>query len=204
MSEIRELYISTDGETDGPIPVDYSLVSFGAFAACVKSDAGIEALSKTDKTNTFYAELKPISEQWDPEALAISGLSREHLLANGEDPTEAMTRFVDWVKQMKVKHNATQVIFTGYPLGFDWMFIYWYLIHFAKESPFGFSKHIDMKSYYSGKTNEYISRSVKARMPKYLMSKHPHTHNPVDDAIEQGELHTNMLRWDGKNPLKEA
>ena len=40
---------------------------------------------------SFYTGVKPISEKWVPEALAISGLSREETLTFAE-PVEAMQK----------------------------------------------------------------------------------------------------------------
>jgi hypothetical protein len=78
-------YIMVDIESDGPIPGDYSMISFGA----VLVD---ELLDKT-----FYGKLKPISDQFIPEALAVSGFSRAETLAF-EDPKLVMTDFADWIK----------------------------------------------------------------------------------------------------------
>ena len=195
----QEVYISVDAETDGPIPGPYSMVSFGAYAACSRTvDGDIAGPFPQSPTNTFYAELQPISERYDPEALAVSGLTREHLLANGEDPAAVMTRFAAWVHAIAARPEVGGVVFAAYPLGFDWSFVYWYLVNFAgTPSPFGHSKHLDIKSYYAARAGKLIGHAVKRRMPRSLMSNHPHTHNPLDDAIEQGELLTNLLRWDG-------
>jgi hypothetical protein len=59
------VYAMVDVEADGPIPGDYSMVSFGAVLV-------EEALNQT-----FYGRLRPISEKWVPQALAVSGFSRE-------------------------------------------------------------------------------------------------------------------------------
>jgi hypothetical protein len=32
-------------------------------------------------------------------------------------------------------------------------------------------------------------------MPGFLQPSSPHTHNALDDAIEQGELFANLLEW---------
>jgi hypothetical protein len=195
----RELYFSTDVETDGRIPGPFSMVSIGiVVAGYVDTFGQIVRLDPDAPENRFYAELKPISEQWDPEALAVSGLTREHLLEHGEDPREAMTRLVAWINQTSARYMATSTVFAAYPLGFDWLFTYWYIVNFAEqESPFGHSKHIDMKTYYAAKANQRIAQSVKGRMPKQLLSKRAHTHHALDDAAEQGELLMNLLEWDG-------
>ena len=58
-----------DIESDGPIPGDYSMICFGA----VVVEPGLN--------RTFYGKLRPISEKFIPEALAVSGFTREHVLA---------------------------------------------------------------------------------------------------------------------------
>ncbi len=58
-------YVIVDVESDGPIPAEFSMVCFGA----VIFD---DLLDKT-----FYGRTRPISERFDPEALAVSGFSRE-------------------------------------------------------------------------------------------------------------------------------
>ena len=65
---MNEIYVSTDVEADGPIPGDYSMVCFGAIVV------------EPSLTQTFYARLKPISDRWVPEALAVSGFSRNETL----------------------------------------------------------------------------------------------------------------------------
>src|SRR5512134_2794959 len=52
-------YVMVDIEADGPIPGDYSMICFGA------------VIVEPSLSKTFYGQLRPISEQWQPEALAI-------------------------------------------------------------------------------------------------------------------------------------
>jgi len=68
-------FIIVDVESDGPIPAEYSMVCFGA----VLFD------DRLDKS--FYGKTKPISERFVPEALAISGFSREQHLGFDEPKT---------------------------------------------------------------------------------------------------------------------
>jgi hypothetical protein len=65
-------WIMVDIEADGPISGDYSMICFGA----VVVEPGLE--------RTFYGELRPISEKFVPEALAVSGFTREQTLAFSE------------------------------------------------------------------------------------------------------------------------
>ena len=212
---VRELYVSVDVEADGPYPGDYSMTSLGAVLAGYRdSEDGVHRLDPTAKQNRFYSEIAPISENWDPEAMAVGLFSgfgeslaftdpdgsqrREYILQHGENARLAMTRFATWVEQAKEEYSAN-AIFAGYPLGYDWMWSYWYLCKFSRlPSPFGHSRHIDIKTLYAEKADTLISRSIKSNIPRRLRSKLPHTHLSVDDAAEQGDLLMNLLEWEGK------
>lgn len=213
---VKEIYISVDIEADGVRPGDYSMTSLGAVVAGYRTTEGeVVKFDATAEENRFYAELKPISDKWWPEAMRIGifkgfgkeaakddpygSKRREYIEKNGEDPTVVMTNFAQFVLDAEKKHDGT-AIFAGYPLGFDWLFTYWYLSKFSElGSPFGFSRHMDIKTLYAAKADKLVSRSIKARIPRSLHSKLPHTHIAVDDAAEQGELLMNILAWDRKN-----
>jgi hypothetical protein len=45
-----------------------------------------------------------------------------------------MRRYVEWIKTLTAKP-----VFVAYPAGFDFLFVYWYLIRFVGESPFSHS-----------------------------------------------------------------
>lgn len=86
------IYFSADVEADGPIPGPYSMSSFGL--AVAGSFDGTTFAPADPAELTFYAELKPISEQYVPEAAAVSGLDRDRLVREGLDPREAMNACV--------------------------------------------------------------------------------------------------------------
>lgn len=200
MSKIRELYFSIDVEADGPTPMPYSMVSLGAVITGFKDvDGSIVRLDMQDPQNTFYAELKPISDLWVPESLAVSGLERAHLENNGQDPAKAMTDFSVWVNNMVSNYDCKTGVFCAFPLGYDWMWAYWYLENFSEfGSPFGHSRGLDIKTLYMSKSRNTLTRSTKMNIPKKLRSILPHTHNALDDAKEQGDLLMNLLEWEGK------
>jgi len=210
---VKELYFSVDVEADGPIPGPYSMTAFGAVLCGSRtSDGVVEKFDVTAPENRFYRELCPISEDWDPEAMSVGvfvgfdtaaaaanpdpAARREYILENGVDPVEGMSDFAVWVTGLKKTHGAQSVVFAAYPLGFDWMFTYWYLMKFSRTgSPFGFSNHVDMKTLYSAYADALIKQSTKRFMPRHLHTKIPHTHLAIDDAAGQGELFMNLLEW---------
>lgn len=186
------LYISVDVEADGPIPGPYSMLSFGAAVAGRQDAEGYEAADLEDVT--FYRELRPISGDFVPEALAVSGLDRGRLLVEGAEPAVALAEFTAWVREVS---RGAQPVMCGYPASYDWTFLYWYLMRYAGESPFGHSGCLDMKTLYATKARLPLRAVSKLTMPPELLSRRRHTHHALDDAIEQAELFSNLMVWPG-------
>jgi DNA polymerase III epsilon subunit-like protein len=155
-------YIVVDVEADGPIPGDYSMACFGAVVA----EPGL--------SRTFYGRLKPISERWVPEALAVSGFTREEVL-KFDEPDEVMRRFAEWLAGLGTK----RLIFISDNNGFDWQFINYYFHHFLGKNPFGHSSQ-NLGSLYKGLVKDTFATFKHLR-------KTPHTHHPVDDARGNAE-----------------
>lgn len=155
-------YIMVDIESDGPIPGDYSMISFGAIVV----EPALE--------RTFYGQLRPISEKFVPEALAVSGFTREQTMAFPE-PAGVMQSFADWLDTI----GDGRVIFISDNNGFDWQFINWYFHHFLGRNPFGFSS-TNLGSLYKGCVHDTFKNFKHLRKTK-------HTHHPVDDARGNAE-----------------
>ncbi len=155
-------YLMVDVEADGPIPGDYSMICFGA----VVVEAALD--------KTFYGRLRPISDQWVPEALAVSGFSREETLAFAE-PREVMEQFTRWLAE----NVRGRPHFISDNNGFDWQFINWYFHHFLGKNPFGHSSS-NLGSLYKGVVKDVFANFKHLR-------KTAHTHHPVDDARGNAE-----------------
>jgi len=186
-----DAYFSADVETDGPIPGPYSMLSFALVHA--GSFDGSEYSRPGQFDTTFYAELKPISESFEPEALAVNGLDRNRLAREGADPREALTRAAEWVRRIAAGRRP---ILVAYPLSFDWTWMYWYFVNFSKSgSPFNHSGCFDLKTAYAIKAGVPIARAGRDQMRHELLTERPHTHNALDDAIQQAELFANVFEW---------
>ena len=83
---------------------------------------------------TFYGQTRPISDRFAPEALAVSGFSREQHLAF-DDPKMVMEKFANWLGE----HSKDRPVFVSDNLAFDWQFINFYFHRFIGRNPFGFS-----------------------------------------------------------------
>jgi len=186
-----DLYISADVETDGPIPGPYSMLSFGL--AVVGSYDGHRFDRRPPADSTFYRELRPISDCFQEDALAVNGLDRDQLITRGMAPEQAMEEAAQWVRRHAGDHKPVLV---AYPVAFDWSFLYWYFERFAASgSPFGFSSCLDIRTLYQASAGTVHAASGQSAMPASLLPASPHTHNALDDAIEQGELFANVFEW---------
>jgi DNA polymerase III epsilon subunit-like protein len=157
-------FIIVDVEADGPIPAEYSMVCFGA----VLFD---QALNKS-----FYGQTRPITDHFDPEALAVSGFSREQH-ATFDEPKGVMEKFAVWLDE----YSKGRPIFVSDNLAFDWQFINYYFHRFLDYNPFGFSGR-RIGDIYAG----LVKDAYKAtEWKKFQITQH--THNPVDDARGNAE-----------------
>ncbi len=176
-----ELYVSTDVESDGPIPGPNSMLSFGS--AAYRADKTLVATFEANLELLPGAAGDPRTMAWwdtQPEAWAACR-------ANLEAPGAAMPRYLAWLKGLPGKP-----VFVAYPAGYDFMFVYWYLVRFAGESPFGHSA-LDVKTLAMAMLKLDYRDSTKRNMPRRWFDDLPHTHKALDDAIEQGALFCNML-----------
>ena len=85
-----DIYFSADVETDGRIPGPFSILSF-ALVYAGRFD-GNRFMRPGSYELTFYRELKPISDSFEPEALRVNGLDRERLCRDGMSPKKRYDR----------------------------------------------------------------------------------------------------------------
>jgi hypothetical protein len=163
-------WIMVDVEADGPIPHTYSMVSFGA------------VIVDNNLDKTFYGKLKPISDKWVPEALAVSGFSRDETM-QFDDPVHVMQNFAEWIKE---NNEGKRPMFIADNNGFDWQWINWYFHEFTGNNPFGFSS-TNLGSLYKGMEKSIFKNFKHLRKTK-------HTHHPVDDAKGNAEALLAMKR----------
>lgn len=172
---MREVYISVDVEAAGPVPPTYSMLSLGA-------------VNVDDPKQTFYAEFKPINDKFAPDAMKIVGRSLADFAKKGRDPNEAMIAFRDWLARTA---KAGKPVFVGFNATFDWAFVNFYFHQYFGENPFGFGG-IDIKSYYMGLTGCSWEDTRSSRIGAQFKGNARHTHNALDDAIEQAEMFRRM------------
>ncbi|ESQ74885.1 exonuclease domain-containing protein [Asticcacaulis sp. AC402] len=153
-----------DVESDGPAAGIYSMVSIG-----------IVKLDRELKT-TFMGHFSPISERWIPEALAVSGISREQHLAYpaAETGTREMIAF------LKDNSNDRPVLVSDNP-AFDFQWPNYYCALIGEKNPFGHSGR-RIGDLYAGLKGNWSAASDWKQFRKTA-----HTHDPVDDAMGNAE-----------------
>jgi hypothetical protein len=193
MERAVDVYFSADVETDGPIPGPFSILSF-ALVFAGKFD-GTHFTAPDNYKQSFYCELKPISNDFQPEALRVNGLDRDRLIKEGQSPEKAMTEAAQWIKQITADAKP---ILVAYPLSFDWSWLYWYFTKFsAIGSPFNHSLCFDIKTAFAVKAGVPISEAAKSKLLPNLRPQSRHTHHALEDAIEQAEIFARVFEWEG-------
>jgi hypothetical protein len=192
---LLDVYFSADVETDGPIPGPFSMLSFGLVVAGTFDGETFER--PANYAQSFYRELQPVSDEFQIDALHVNGLDRDRLLREGTLPATAMTEAAQWVGKIA---GTGRPILVAYPLSFDWNFLYWYFIRFSKiGSPFNHSQCFDIKTAFAVKAHIPIASAGRRRLMPSLRSSGVHTHNALDDAIEQAQVFANLFEWDGNH-----
>jgi DNA polymerase III alpha subunit (gram-positive type) len=160
------MIVVVDIEADGPLYGVHSMISFGA------------VIIRKDLTLTsFYGQLKPVGDQYIPDALAVSGHSREETLSF-KDPEEVMKEFAEWLTGNLTGEKDRPIMYSDNN-GFDFGWINYYFHRFIGNNPFGHTS-MNISSLYKGLTKNMSSNFKHLKKTK-------HTHHPVDDATGNAE-----------------
>lgn len=173
-----ETYVSIDVETDGPIPGPHSMLSLGAASF---DHHGRHILSFEVNLETLPGAVP------DPETIRFWNQHPKAYKATRVDmksPKVAMEEFDYWLHQM-----PNRPVLIGYPITFDFMFVYWYMMKFVGKSCFSFSG-LDIKTLVHDRLKTPYRDVSKKTMPSnWLPVPDPKLkHHALKDAIAQGHL----------------
>lgn len=155
-------YIVVDVESDGPIIGLHSMVCFGAVVV------------REGLKDTFYGKTEPLTVNYDPSALAVSGFTREEH-EKFSHPKIVMDEFKNWLDKVSVGRP----ILISDNNGYDASWINYYFHTFVGSNPFGWSSR-RIGDLYCGMIKD-------AQAPWKHLRKTKHTHHPVDDAKGNAE-----------------
>jgi DNA polymerase III epsilon subunit-like protein len=139
----REVFFCVDIEASGPVPALYNMVSIGAVVVSRRDDAWAA------EDDRFYVELQPMAPGFDPAAMKVHGITREHLESNGVPAADAMRRLSEFVEK-RLRKTGGRAVFVGHNAVFDWSYIAWYFERYGVSNPFGY-KALDTKSLAMGR-----------------------------------------------------
>lgn len=162
-------HVVVDIETNGSVPPIYSMISLGA-------------VHHENPTNTFYAEMHPISPNFIPKAYEVNGFSHDQV-QYFEEPRIVMLRFHDWLKE--VRGDDDRLLFVSDTTSFDFSFVNYYLWRFVGYNVFGHAP-LSIHNLLKGHTG-----NLKANI--YHLRDTAHTHNALDDAKGNQEAFMKVL-----------
>ncbi len=173
---MTEAYISVDIETTGLIVGEDNIASIGA---CVTDNI----------KDTFYIELKPFTDKFRQESVDICKMNIQYLKDNGTDIVYGLNKFKQWIE----KHDRP--VFVGFPLCFDMAFVHQYFLKYMGRDPFGrTSAGLDIKTYAMVIFNCDIRETTKKKLKEIIKWEGKHSHNALDDSIEQANLFTELQK----------
>jgi DNA polymerase III epsilon subunit-like protein len=164
------MWIVVDVESDGPCPPLFSMISFGAVVV------------EPSLSRTFLGRTAPISDRFNRDALAVSGITREEHLTYPR-PEDTIRQFAAWLDSI----DKQRLTFVSDNPAFDWQFINFYCHHYLERNPFGFSAR-RIGDLWAGFQKD---ASKASEWKKFRKTEH--THNPVDDARGNAEALLRMI-----------
>ena len=172
---------SLDVEADGPVPGIYSMLSFGL-------------INIKDHSKNFYSQMRPMTENYIPEAMAVGVIGRrltDEELHDNKTVKSIREQVMSYPEPNKVMKSFRQflgdngmitkrpILFSDNP-GFDWAYLNYYMHYHNGENPLGWSCHRIGDLYCGLKRNMFTNNWKR-------MKKTKHTHNALDDAKGNAE-----------------
>lgn len=182
-----EIYISTDIETNGPIPGPHSMLSLGS-VALLRDRTIISSFECNLEILPFSTEHPETMKWWESHQDAWN-----ETRINLRDPNEAIPEYASWLNGLPGKP-----VFVGYPAAFDFMFVYWYLIRYCGNSPFAHSA-LDIKTYAMAVFKLDYRSFSKKDIQQQLGLSFFHSHRALDDAKRQGDLFLELIHYRGNS-----
>ena len=161
-------FISMDGEFSGLDHTKYELISIGLCDCYNLNDV-------------LYLEIQP-TKFLDPQATAIHGLQRDYLLQNGKPREQAAKEIHQWLTARK----KGDLIFVGYPVVLDWIFLDQLFKEHGLDNPFHYeqmdihSMGVALLGLKPGFPHETLRRELG-------LKKQTDKHNALADARHQAE-----------------
>lgn len=186
----NRIYFSIDIETNGLAAGINSMISLGV--AAIDMDSG-EIIA------VYKWNLKPLPdlkvdegtmEWWKrfPDAY-------RRATEDAVDAEEAITAFAKWVAYICEIMNIERPVCAAWKPAFDLGFIRYYLHRFVGKDIFGRAgSGLDIKTLTAIALNQPFSETQIGTVPEFMKGEAEHTHDALDDAIEQAHVMYNACQ----------
>ncbi len=187
----KVLFASVDIEADGPSTFDSNMVELGiSFFTTDEYDSYKEV-------DSFYSTVKQIpGKNGDADTIQWLKDNKVYERAINEfsvEPSEVFNKLAMKLNELSKEYNIQWV---AYPSAYDWQWINYYWYRFVDKSVLTDVNYI-YRHPYSAKCistlfsnycsiNNINNKQDKEKLWKTLSQNKEHTHNALDDAIEQG------------------
>lgn len=175
-----QLFVDLDVESDG-WPGYGSLLSIGAVSPWGEQ---------------FYRELCPTDGSHIPanrEFCRQHGLEYERLMDEGVKPVIAMQELTEWQSAIKSRHGKFgKSVLTAFNASYDFPMVNLEYVKASLENPFDITGYC-IQSLAMALGGEYDWKKVsKKQLPAEVVPDGAFTHNALEDALWQQELHFAM------------
>lgn len=177
--------IKADEYRVGMMPVGAEMLARAGHEVLIERQAG--AASGFPDEEYARAGAKVVDSLEDVEWWKTQPAAWEAARRDCREPAAVMKEYAAWLKGL-----PGRPVFVGYPVAYDFMWVYWYLIRFAGESPFSHSA-LDIKTLAMASLRCGYRDAVKRNMPREWFGDEKHEHVALGDAMGQGILFCNVL-----------
>ena len=178
----RSTYFCIDIECGGPVPALYDMMSLGAVV--------VHELDETHVIGArFYVEIEPSAPRVDPGAMAVHGLTLEHLRAHDQPLGQALDQLSAFVAE-HTEAGSTPT-FVGHNAPFDWSFVHYAYHACGRPNPFGY-KALDTKALATGTLGLHWLDSNKETL-EHLLDLPPQDAQQVHRADYDAEYQALIL-----------
>ena len=186
---MTKLYLSFDIEADGDTPMQNNMLSFG-IAAYDSSGKEVGFLQRNlIPLEGHVADERCMREFWDknPEAWEFVNQNRVPAQMAMKDLADFLMQFVE---------QGLELVWLAYPSAYDWQWIKNYYEAYKPESApqIGYSAKCISTMFWFYCLQNGLSSDKKKQLWKELTENLPHSHNPLDDARQQGIGFFNLCR----------
>lgn len=194
------LYCCVDVEASGPVPGLYDLVSIGAVAVARREDGTHGVVSPSP----FLVEVAPQGGRVDERAMAIHGLTTEHLEREGRELAHALEALDAWIGAHRA-HPDQRLVFVGHNAPFDWSYVNHAYHRVDRRNPFGW-KALDTKALAMGVLALDWFETNKERLAELLPGLGPEdadrVHEADQDALYQARILIALLDHPSRRPAE--